>query len=75
MVQQLQKNQIALLLVILAVLIILTVLAVSYIGNESGLAISKAVEGGVSPIYGTFERSISPWGIDAERSIMMNYRF
>ncbi len=74
MVQQFQDNQVIFSLMILAILIILAVIAVNYIGNDSGIAISKAVESGISPIYGTFEHNVSPWGIDAERSIMF-YRF
>lgn len=67
MVFQFQKKQIILLLLILIALIIFTVFAVQTIRNDSGLNIAMAVEGSGTPVYGTIENDVSPWGIDAER--------
>jgi len=67
MVYQLHKNQTIMLLLILLALTALLVTAIVVAGNSGGDVIVRAFEGGGSPIYGTFDINISPWGIDAER--------
>jgi hypothetical protein len=67
MAYQIQKNKTTILLLILLALIILTVTIVMFTGDAGNLALARAVEGGGSPIYGTFDSNISPWCIDADR--------
>jgi hypothetical protein len=71
---QLTLNRTILLFVLLLILVTLIIAAVAFAETVNLEIIARASEG-TGGVYGTIDDNISPWAIDAERSIRRwNYR-